>query len=90
MEALKAQFSVRAGVIPGEAMPELTKGWPYLSSDYAEDGRIYQEWLAKPEAERGPMPGSRFLEMRDAAIEEYKRLTDPARVNWVQMGFMWL
>ena len=71
-------------------MREHYQAWQYTSADYDEDGRVYQEWLAKPEDERGPMPGSRFLEMRDAAIEEYKKLTDPAYLNWARMEFMWL
>jgi len=65
MNALRAEFGVRAGVIPGVA--NVVRAWSYTSANYAEDGRVYQEWLAKPEAERGPMPGSKFLEMRDAA-----------------------
>ena len=39
---------------------------------------------------RDALPGSRFLDMRDTAIEEYQRLTDPARTNWARMDFLWL
>jgi len=38
MVALKAQWAVYAGLLPGQDMTEHTKTWSYTSLDYDKDG----------------------------------------------------
>jgi hypothetical protein len=48
INALKATWTVRGGIIPGsDHQPELTKQWLYTSEDYQRDA----------EATRGESPG---------------------------------
>lgn len=51
MNALKAQWGVVAGLIPGEQMPEYTRVWNYTSTDYEADGNqrgeIYRRCAAE-------------------------------------------
>ena len=40
VKALKAQFSVMAGVVPGVAIAEFTRTWHYTSLDFEEDSKL--------------------------------------------------
>ena len=81
LHALKAQWSVTAGVIPGQVMPEHTKVWHYLSEDYEEDQRT----LARSDTEV-----TRFQAISKEAREYCDSLTDPRALNWVKLEWMWM
>ena len=72
--AAKAFFTVTAGIISGEPIPEHTRQWCYTSLD--------QE-LDRNDAER-------FLRMREQATAYANLLMNPAFVNWVSLEFIWV
>jgi hypothetical protein len=72
--ALKANWAVTAGLIPGTEMPEYSKGWFYTSGDWDKD-----EWKR----------GAIWRGMADAAHGYAKELEDGG-LNWVKVEFIWL
>jgi hypothetical protein len=72
--AAKAFFTVTAGLIPGEPIPEHTRLWSYTSLDHELD---------RNDAER-------FLRMREQATAYANLLMNPAFVNWVRLDFLWV
>jgi len=80
MTAVKAIFRVTAGVIPGLAMPEYTKHWEYTSEEYEQD-------CQKPTDE----PGDNIFTQRLKEVHQYAMImTNPSRVNWVAVNWMWV
>lgn len=76
--ALKAQWIVQAGVIPLEAMAEYTRSWSYTSDELESDRETSQDQPT-------------IFSKRDTEAHEYARsITDPARINWVRVTFMWM
>lgn len=73
---LKAQWSVTAGVIPGQQDPDFSRAWDYTSLDFAADKNVAAEQ-------------SRFFRKMDEAHAYAKRLTNPCRSNWVDVKFRW-
>jgi hypothetical protein len=78
--ALKAQWAVYAGVIPGKPEPEFTKAWEYTSADYESDCQLPDE----PEAM------SAYRRMAGEAQAYAASLQDPRGLNWVRLEWMWL
>jgi hypothetical protein len=78
--ALKAQWIVTAGVIPGQKMDEYSKAWYYTSPDYEKDCE------RDPESTDPNIFTTMLIEVNDYAMS----ITDPRTVNWVKMEFMWV
>lgn len=76
MNALKAAWTVRAGVIPGVPMAEYDRQWTLVSAD----------WEGKTDAEKAEI----FHARADEATAYARAITDPGRVNFVTMEFLWL
>lgn len=74
MNALKAQWVVRAGLIPGDEMTEYRKVWSYVSNDYALDGN-------KRDARYAAM-------MVEASA--YAADLQGGGLNWVNLEYMWM
>lgn len=80
MNALKAQWVVRAGLIPHDEMPEYTQVWQYTSDDYKRDG-------GTPEGRRAA--GSRYMQCCVEAHRHAKQL-EAGGLNWVTVEYLWL
>lgn len=78
MSRAKAFFSVSAGLIPDQPMPEHSRQWGYTSQDYEADKQLAQH-------ER-----TAFVIRRDEALAYARDSIDPAQVNWVELKFVWL
>ncbi len=78
-DALKGMWQVRAGVIPNSNMPEHTKVWYYVGTQYEEDV-----------ANKDMDAATNFTRMRDEAYEYAKTLTNPGFLNWVTVEWMWM
>ena len=88
LKAAKGAWQVTAGVLPGTAEERLTKVWHYSSDDLEED-RKTAEVNAKHSAQPHLQVDTKFMEMRDAAHNYAKEITDPRQVNWVKVDFIW-
>jgi hypothetical protein len=78
IEATKALWIVRAGVIVGEPIAQYTRSWVYTSRDYDLDQT------------KGPEEMTRFSEIV-LEVQAYSTgLTDPTYVNWVNSSFTWI
>ena len=78
MRAAKAFIEVRAGILPGQAMPEYSKQWGYTSEEYEADAKT---------------PGDQptiFSKLLDEAHGYAKGLSNPAYVNWVRVDWIWV
>lgn len=91
--ALKAQFTVTAGIIPGDAMPEYTRVWHYTSADLEHDSNV----PPMPEGHKIDMNGpadqphnTRFTGMLIEANLYATGLVNPRMVNWVRLDWMWM
>ena len=76
--AAKALFTVTAGIIPGQVMPEHTRRWTYTSADYEQDAALPAGELSIFEL--------RIQEAHDYAIQ----LSNPRHLNWVRVDWMWI
>ena len=74
MVALKAQWAVYAGLIPGQDMTECTRAWSYTSVDFAADGG---------------KRGERFEAMSSAA-HAYADGMEVGGLNHVRVEYLWL
>lgn len=74
MTAMRAYWGVRAGLIPGEEMPEYRRQWSYSSADYEADGH-----------RRGERYKAMGTEARDYAAE-----LSFGGLNWVNAEYLWL
>lgn len=74
MNALKAQWVVRAGLIPGEAMTEYSKAWSYTSKDYSDDGNKRGGIFFRAAVEADSYAG----DLRDGGL------------NWVTLEYLWM
>lgn len=81
--ALKAVWTVQAGVIPGTPESELTRQWNYTSADYDKDCRE-NTLPAQDQAV------SIYLRMEAEASAYAASLRDPRQWNWVELRWMWL
>jgi hypothetical protein len=78
MQAAKALFEVRAGVVPGIGMSEYTRQWSYNSDEFEKD-------KATP-ADQPTIFSTRLNEVHEYA----KGLSNPAYVNWVHVDWIWI
>jgi hypothetical protein len=79
MTRAKGFWTVTAGVLLNESMPEYGKQWCYTSADYEQDIK---------NAENGEETG--FMRMDREAHEYARSITHPSFVNWVKMEFLWV
>lgn len=91
-ERAKAAFEVRAGIIPGQAMPEHTRVFLYSSSEFEADAKL------PPMPERhvidlnGPLDQphmSVFTRRHIEAMRYYSYLVSPSHLNWVELVWIW-
>lgn len=72
--AMKAYWSVRAGLIPGESVPEYGEQWVYTSQDFEADGN---------------KRGERF-EANARKASDHARKLSAGGLNWVEVRYLWL
>jgi hypothetical protein len=79
LESLKAAWEVRAGIIPGEVIPELTKKFYYTSRDREEDEAHAKELNYQP----------LFMKQMACATAYHQQMSDPRVNNWAELAFIW-
>ncbi|HEV8189488.1 MAG TPA: hypothetical protein VGP83_17165 [Pyrinomonadaceae bacterium] len=79
MEALKAAWEVRAGVIPGQAMPEYTKRFIYTSKDVETDGEHSKDVAYQ----------TLFNARQFEAMSYHLQMSNPNLNNWAELTFIW-
>ena len=72
--ALKAQWVVQGGLIPGQPMEEYSRFWSYTSAHYEEDGG---------------KRGNAFDTVQKEASEYATRLENGG-LNWVTLSYIWM
>lgn len=77
--ALKASWTVKAGVIPGTSEPKLSKVWYYTSGEAAQDRANSAD--GKEE--------NLFTSKMKEATAYFVQMNDPRRLNWAHLDFMW-
>lgn len=70
---MRCRWIVRAGVLPGQPDPDLTRSFVITAGEWADDTSRDRVWL----------------ERQGAATVYALSLQDPSRVNWVAMEFVW-
>lgn len=78
-EALKASWEIRAGVIPGQPLPEYTKRFLYTSGDHQEDEAHAKDISYQP----------LFMKQMACANAYCQQMSDPRLNNWVELTFIW-
>lgn len=76
---LKAAWEVRAGLIPGQPMPEYTKRFLHTSEDCEEDGRHAKEFAYHPI----------FMKRMAEAASYHQQVSNPQALNWAELTFIW-
>ena len=97
MKALKAQWRVTAGVIPGTPEEEHTLVHDYTSEDLAKDEQTAarNKKIMEAHVESGEeldlseLEDTLFMVRRDDALRHAKEVIDPNIVNWVKVEFLW-
>ena len=77
--ALKATWEVRAGIIPGEVIPEFTRRFVYTSEDAEKDRNT----------ERDPAFHATFSKVRAEAMDYFLQVSLPQVNNWATITFIW-
>jgi len=78
MEALKAAWSVKAGLHQQHELPEYFRQWAYTSSDFEKD-------RATPDDQP-----TIFQKLDEEAHTYARSITDPRRLNYVKLEFIWI
>jgi hypothetical protein len=80
MTALKATWTVRVGLFPGEteSMKERAKQWIYTSDDYAADCEATKGETPGPHPEKPP---TRFETCRKEAVAYWESLNEPSQLK---------
>jgi hypothetical protein len=78
---LKACWTVQAGIIPCEPLPQFTKRWEYTSQEHQDDQH--------PGVKADPAYHTEFARMRAEAIDYYVQVSLPHLNNWAQITFVW-
>jgi hypothetical protein len=78
-EALAAAWEIRAGVIPGQPIPEYTKQFLYTSADKETDGDHAKEIGYQP----------LFMKQMACASSYHQQMSDPRINNWAELTFIW-
>lgn len=76
---LNAAWEVRAGLVPGQAMPEYTKQFFYTDADYEEDGKHASEFAYQPI----------FMQRMVQASNYHQQMSNPQTLNWAELTFIW-
>jgi hypothetical protein len=76
---LKASWEVRAGVVPGQPIPECTKQWHYTSAERDEDEKHGSDQTYH----------SKFSKLRAEAMDYYLQASMPQDHNWAEITFIW-
>jgi hypothetical protein len=74
MTALKAQWAVYGGIMPGQDMAEYTMAWSYTSEDFEADGHVR---------------GLRYHE-KSALAHDYVRALEAGGLNHARLEYLWL
>lgn len=77
MPIAKATWEVQAGLIPGQPMEEFSRQFVYTDADYEKDRQVPPDEMTQ------------FTASMYAAMDYAKSLTDPRRVNWVSVNWIW-
>lgn len=87
--ALKAMWTVRVGLFPGEAesMKELQRQWMYTAADYAADAEATRGETPGPHPDKPP---TRFETYRNEATAYWSEMNNPAQLNWAELTFTWM
>jgi hypothetical protein len=86
--SLKATWSVKAGLFPGDSFfTDLWKTWEYTSADYESDRASYLEQKAKDPQTTNGMP--LFKARQKEATDYWTALNDPSTNNWAELTFIW-
>lgn len=80
--AMKAMWTVRGGLWPGNDQEGVGKRWSYNSTDYEADCKLPETVEARAE--------SRFLRMQKEATDYWLSINDPRRLNWASLEFTWM
>jgi len=86
--AAKGAWEVRAGIIPGQAMPELTRRWVYTSADREKD-ETESQLAAERSATAGLAYHAIFAKMRAEAVDYHLQMSNPRVMNWAELTFIW-
>lgn len=88
-EALKAMWTVRVGLWPGEIemLKEHHKCWYYTSADYAADAEATRGETPGPHPEK---PQTKFQTCSAEATAYWSQWNDPMRANWAELSFVWV
>jgi hypothetical protein len=85
---LRCFWEVTAGVIPGHPMPELSKSWT-ITEEYVQTIREMDELTQEQWMEHFP-EGTKLFQFQQDALEYARSLTDPSKVNWVKVEWVWV
>jgi len=80
---IKFLWEVVGGVVPGQPEPGLTRRWEYSEIEYQED-RLLMAQL-NPDAPLDIRSGTRFMELRDEAMQYFRRLNDERLLSWADI-----
>ena len=76
---LKASWTVRAGLVPYEPLPQFTKQWEYTGEQYERDQAIKE-----------PNVHAEFSRLRALAMDYSLQVSEPRLNNWAAIDFVWL
>lgn len=77
--ALKACWTVQAGIVPKEPMAKYTKSWQYTSDLHDRDAQISD-----------PAIQAEFSKMRAQAMDYFLQVSQPNLTNWATITFLWM
>jgi len=92
---VRGAWEVVAGIVPGQPLREFTKHFWYTSDDWqraqAQTEIVIAEESGKiPSAPQREEPWkSKFQTLREEALAYATQLANPARLNWVQVTWIW-
>ena len=81
---LKAAWTVTAGIVPGEALPALTKRFEYTSVDYEADALMREGSSMERLAFH-----ANFSKLRAEAMYYWLQMSNPLEMNWAILTFIW-
>lgn len=88
MQNLKLLITVKAGIVPGNPEPRLTKVFQWVNGGKElrrEGDTLYVPHNANPK-EVGPL----YRKLCDDANAYARHLQDPKYLNWVTLEWLWL
>ena len=84
---IKGIWEVRAGLLPDQPEPNLTKRWVYTSEDYKAD----RQFIAResPDTPLDIRKRTKFMELREEAMNYFARMNEPRLLNWAEIEWTW-